>query len=60
MRSLYGDWKLPIFVAFDQAVTPQIYNQILFELGAIGIRVTISVCDQGPRNEGLAKELGIS
>ena len=60
IRSLYGSWKLPIYLDFDQAVTPDIYNQILYELGAIGIRVCLSVCDQGPRNESLAKALGIT
>ena len=60
VRSLYGNWKFPIYVAFDQAVTPDIYNEILYELGANGIRVMISVCDQGPRNEALAKALGIT
>mgnify|MGYP001230665192 CR=1 FL=1 len=32
VRSLYGNWKFPIFIAFDQAVTKEIYNQILYEV----------------------------
>ena len=60
VRSLYGKWKFPIFVAFDQAVTTEIYNEILYALGSIGIRVMLSVCDQGPRNQGLARALGIT
>ena len=47
-------------MAFDQAMTEEICNQILLELGTIGKRIMILVCDQGHCNVKNAKELGIS
>ena len=42
------------------ALTPYHYNATIFQLESIGVPVLISACDQGPRNCGLAKLLGVS
>ena len=57
---MFGDWKFPIFIDFDTAVTLQTYNEILFGTAAAGVRLMISVSDQGPRNESVGKSLGIT
>ena len=42
------------------ALTKEHYNQCILHLEGIKIKVLLSVCDQGPRNVGLAKALGVS
>ena len=60
VRSLTSDWKYPIYVAFDSPVTPEIYKEIIMELEQIEYHVLMSACDQGSKNEGLAKRLGVT
>ena len=60
IKSLYGDFEYPIYFDFDVPVTVQVYNEIAYALAVIGFRIMLTVCDQGPRNEGLAKKLGIT
>ena len=60
VRSLTSSWKYPIYVAFDSPVTVEMYKEIIMELEQIGYHVLISACDQGSKNEGLAKQLGIT
>ena len=60
VRSLTSSWKYPIYVAFDSPVTPEIYKEIIMELEQIGIHLLMTACDQGSKNEGLAKRLGVT
>ena len=59
LRSLIGDWKLPVYVEFDTKVTKSLLLQIIFQIEMIGIKVMITTCDQAGGNQGLAKSLGI-
>ena len=60
VRSLTSDWKYPIWVGFDTPVTPEIYKEIIMQLEMINYNVLITACDQGSKNEGLAKRLGVT
>ena len=60
VRSLYGDWQYPVYIDYDMALTKEHYNQCILHLEGIKIKVLLSACDQGPRNVGLAKALGVS
>ena len=60
VRSLTSDWKYPIYLAFDSPVTPEVYKEVIMQLEMIGYHVLISACDQGSKNEGLAKRLGVT
>ena len=60
VRSIVGDWKVPIQTVLDQPVTKDILFELIKELEKIGILVIFIVSDQGPKNLGLAKTLGIT
>ena len=59
-RSIGGDWKVPIYTLFDVDVTKATLTEIICALEEIGIHVLLIVCDQGGKNLGLPKELGIT
>ena len=51
---------VPVYLDYDIAITVRHYNETIFHLEAIGVEVQLSACDQGPRNQGLATELGVT
>ena len=51
--------KLPIWNGFDVPVSKDILLDLIEALEEINILVLICVSDQGPKNQGLAKILGI-
>ena len=60
IRSITGEWKLPILCTLDTAISKAILFKLILFLEGIGLHVLISVCDMGPRNTGLARDLNIS
>ena len=60
VRSIFGSWSFPIFIDYDMALTKLEYNECILHLEAIGVKVHITTCDQGPRNQSLANELGVT
>lgn len=60
VRSLYGKWKQPIWVAFDQSMTRTILFDIINDLHKIGFTTVSCVCDGGGSNQSLWNELGIN
>ena len=60
VKSLVGDWEVPIWQEFDQAVTKKNLFRIIKKLEEMGLIVLLTVCDQGPKNQKLANKLGIS
>ena len=60
VRSLGGDWKVPIYTVFDKDVTKEILDEVIIALETIGIHVLLTVCDQGGKNLSLPKVLNIS
>ena len=60
VRSIFGKWMVPVYLDYDIAITVRHYNETIFHLEAIGVEVQLSACDQGPRNQGLATELGVT
>ena len=60
VRSLTHDWEYPILLEFDKALSTSTYNEIIYALESIGIHILLSVSDQGPRNEALIRDLGIT
>ena len=41
VRSIFGEWKFPVFVDFDTAITKFQYNDTIFQLEAIGIKIVM-------------------
>ena len=60
VRSLTHDWEIPIYLEYDKALSMPTYNEIIYALESIGIHILLSVSDQGPRNEALVRDLGIT
>ena len=60
IKSIFGDWEVPIYTAFDMAIKKKKIMRIIRQLEGIGIKVVFIVTDQGPRNLALAKSLGIA
>ena len=60
VKSIFGNWQVPIYTAFDSPIRKKKLMQVIRKLEAIGIKIVFIVCDQGPRNLSLAKSLGIS
>ena len=52
VRSLFGDWKMPVYVGFDKQVTVDLLNEIIIRVEDIGIRVHATVCDMAGKNRG--------
>ena len=60
VKGLTHNWSVPIEIEFDKGLSLETFTQIIYELESIGIEVQAAVCDQGGRNEALARELGIT
>ena len=59
IKSITGDWEVPVYTKFDSAITKKNLFKVIRQLEAVGIKPMFVVCDQGPRNLTLAKKLGI-
>ena len=59
-RGLTSPWKFPLYIDFDVAVSKDVYFENIYCLEELDVHVLISTCDQGSRNEQLAKELKIN
>ncbi|KAK3923436.1 Transposable element P transposase [Frankliniella fusca] len=60
VRGLYGKWKVPVYLDFDQKMTPEILTNLIKELYEIGYTVKVCCSDMGGGNQGLLRDLGIS
>jgi hypothetical protein len=60
VRSLFSNWKQPVYFEFDQKMTKSILNHIIEELTKASYTVVACVSDCGGGNVGLWKELGIT
>ena len=60
VRSLVGKLKWPYFYKPQYPMSKKCLNQLIFELESLGLKVLLSVCDQGGDNEGLQKSLKIT
>ena len=60
VKSIFGDWEVPIYTGFDMAIKKKKLMRVIRQLEGIGIKVVFVVTDQGPRNLSLAKSLGIA
>lgn len=58
-RGLFSNWKQPIYVNFDQAVTLPILNEVITRLHEIGFTVVGNVHDCSSKNRTLWNEIGI-
>jgi len=57
-----SDWKMPLAIFFSCAMCPaeilkKLVVQIITKLQKIGLRVAATVCDQGPANQKVIREL---
>ena len=60
VRGLYAKYKIPIFAAFDKAMTKKDLFEAIEGLYKAGFHVVTVTCDQGPNNTSLKKELGVT
>lgn len=60
VRSVIGDWRLPLFFAFDTSIRRQLLEELVVQLEAAGAQVVAVVSDLGGSNRGLWTELGVS
>ncbi len=61
VRGIGGkSWKIPVWFKYGFGLTKQEYLNIIGKLTDIGFHVISSTCDMGPKNRGLAKELGVT
>ena len=60
VRGIIGDWKYVYFIEYDKKLTKERFNEVILSIELLGIHVLCSTCDQGPRNESLAKSLGVT
>lgn len=59
-RGLFGKWKQPVYIEFDQKITKDILYDIIEKLHNINFDVVGCVSDCGGGNVGLWKTLGIN
>ncbi|KAJ8913733.1 hypothetical protein NQ315_007450 [Exocentrus adspersus] len=59
-RGLVGQWKQPVFVGFDRAVTEDILFEIISEMNKASFNVVAMVCECSPTNQGLLSRLGVN
>lgn len=57
---LLSNWKQPIYYNYNTAMTKELLYNIIIELYTNGYNVLAIVCDMGPTNMGLWRDLGIS
>jgi hypothetical protein len=60
VRGLCSGWKYPIFCEFDTALSKTVLFEIIMALEALGVKMLIATCDQGSKNLGLARQLGVT
>ena len=61
IRSIFGNWRLPFFTAFDFKPTKEWYIEMIRLLyDELGLTVMLTTCDQGSNNRGLRTELKIT
>ncbi|CAI6375105.1 unnamed protein product [Macrosiphum euphorbiae] len=60
VRGIFKNWKQPIYVNFDQQVTPEILNEAISILYENAYTVVACVSDCGGSNVGLWKKLDIT
>ncbi len=60
IRGLCSNWKQPIFFDFNYSFTKENFLELLHKIEEIGLFPISVVCDYGPGNRKLLKELQIS
>lgn len=60
VRSIVGDWKLPLYFDFDTAIRRDLLEELIVQLEAAGAQVAATVSDLGGSNRRLWVELGVS
>ena len=59
LRLIFTKMKIPIWYRFDKALEKSELFEIIKKIEEAGFHVKSIVCDMGPKNQGLAKALGI-
>lgn len=60
VRGLFKKFKQPIYINFDEKMTPELLNLLITELHEISLNVVAFVGDNGGGNVGLWKDLNVS
>ncbi|XP_071574859.1 uncharacterized protein [Temnothorax nylanderi] len=59
VRSLFGNWKQPVYYNYDTPMTKDNILHIISRLYNVGYTVVAMTCDMGPTNMALWLDLGI-
>ena len=59
VRGLCSPWKQPVYYKFDQDMNKVILLELIRALELVGIKICATVCDLGPTNLKLFREIGI-
>ena len=60
LSGLFTTWRLPVLFDFDRPVDQDLLFSTIASVEGAGARVAAVVCDQGPCNRGLWKQLGVT
>lgn len=60
VRGLFTKFKQPIYVNFDEKMTPKLLNTLITNLHEVNLNVVAFVGDNGGGNVGLWKDLGVN
>ena len=60
VRSFSGKWMFPVYTAFDIAISVAMLNEVIMSLEQVGLKILTTTCDQGSRNLGLCRDLGVT
>ena len=60
IRALCGKWKFPFFVDVDHTFTKEEVQEAILRFETANVTVLALTCDQGSKNLGLARDLGVS
>ena len=60
VRGLFSDWMVTFFYRFDYAIDEHMYKEIISKLYELNFIVKITLCDQGPKNMALLKNLNVT
>jgi Transposase protein len=58
VRSVFGNWKNPIYYNFDTPMTKELYTTLVQKLHSAGFEVVANVCDSAAPNKKFFKTMG--
>ena len=60
LRGLLKNFKIPLYIGFDEAMTPEILKSVISRAERAGAEVVSTVSDMATDNQGLWKKMGVT